>query len=128
MVGRFDERFLEEIKSRLRPSDVIGRSVKLRKQGREYVATEPVGAERVRPAAALLPHRRPEAQAQGLLVGIGRAQERREDSDQDEHADDRERHDRGPSPSWRRLRLDLGVGQRENAAHRAYRMRGSMSA
>ena len=28
MVGRFDERFLEEIKSRLRPSDVIGRTVK----------------------------------------------------------------------------------------------------
>ena len=25
MVGRFDERFLEEVKSRLRPSDVIGR-------------------------------------------------------------------------------------------------------
>ena len=37
MVGRFDERFLEEVKSRLRPSDVIGRTVKLRKQGREYV-------------------------------------------------------------------------------------------
>ena len=32
---RFDERFLDEIKSRLRPSDVIGKTVKLRKQGRE---------------------------------------------------------------------------------------------
>ncbi len=31
---RFDERFLDEIKSRLRLSDVIGRSVKLRRQGR----------------------------------------------------------------------------------------------
>jgi len=37
MVGRFDERFLEEIKSRLRPSDLIGRTVKLRKQGRDVV-------------------------------------------------------------------------------------------
>ena len=35
---RFDERFREEIKARLRPSDVIGRTVKLRRQGREYVA------------------------------------------------------------------------------------------
>jgi DNA primase len=37
---RFDERFLDEIKSRLRLSDVIGRSVKLRRQGREYVALQ----------------------------------------------------------------------------------------
>ena len=36
MAGRFDERFLDEIKSRLRPSDVIGKTVKLRRQGREF--------------------------------------------------------------------------------------------
>ena len=29
---RFDERFLEEIKARLRPSDVIGRTVRLRQK------------------------------------------------------------------------------------------------
>src|SRR6188768_4148217 len=45
MVGRFDERFLEEVKSRLRPSDVIGKSVKLRKQGREYVGLSPFNKE-----------------------------------------------------------------------------------
>jgi len=43
---RFDERFLDEIKSRLRPSDVIGRTVKLRKQGREYVGLSPFTKER----------------------------------------------------------------------------------
>jgi DNA primase len=43
---RFDERFLEEIKSRLRLSDVIGRSVKLRRQGREYVGLSPFNKER----------------------------------------------------------------------------------
>jgi len=43
---RFDERFLDEIKSRLRPSDVIGRTVKLRRQGREYVGLSPFTKER----------------------------------------------------------------------------------
>ena len=43
---RFDERFLEEIKSRLRPSDVIGRTVKLRRQGREYVGLSPFTKEK----------------------------------------------------------------------------------
>jgi DNA primase len=43
---RFDERFLEEIKSRLRLSDVIGRSVKLRRQGREFVGLSPFNKEK----------------------------------------------------------------------------------
>jgi len=43
---RFDDRFLEEIKSRLRLSDVIGRSVKLRRQGREYVGLSPFSKEK----------------------------------------------------------------------------------
>jgi len=43
---RFDDRFLDEIKSRLRLSDVIGRSVKLRRQGREYVGLSPFSKEK----------------------------------------------------------------------------------
>ena len=43
---KFDERFLDELKSRLRLSDVIGRSVKLRRSGREYVGLSPFGKEK----------------------------------------------------------------------------------
>ncbi len=43
---RFDDRLLDEIKSRLRPSDVIGRTVKLRRQGREFVGLSPFTKEK----------------------------------------------------------------------------------
>ncbi|MDB5452808.1 MAG: dnaG, partial [Caulobacteraceae bacterium] len=43
---RFDDRFLDEIKSRLRLSDLIGRTVKLRRQGREYVGLSPFTKEK----------------------------------------------------------------------------------
>lgn len=43
---RFDDHFLDEIKSRLRLSDVIGKTVKLRRQGREYVGLSPFTKER----------------------------------------------------------------------------------
>ncbi len=43
---RFDDRFLDEMKSRLRLSDVIGRTVKLRRQGREYVGLSPFSKEK----------------------------------------------------------------------------------
>ena len=43
---RFDDRFLEELKARVRPSEVIGRSVKLRRQGREWVGLSPFNQER----------------------------------------------------------------------------------
>jgi DNA primase len=43
---RFDDRFLDEIKSRLRLSDVIGKTVKLRRQGREFVGLSPFTKER----------------------------------------------------------------------------------
>jgi DNA primase len=43
---RFDDRFLDEIKSRLRLSEVIGKTVKLRRQGREYVGLSPFTKER----------------------------------------------------------------------------------
>ncbi|HEY1928143.1 MAG TPA: DNA primase [Caulobacteraceae bacterium] len=43
---RFDDRFIDELKSRLRLSDVIGRTVKLRRQGREFVGLSPFNKER----------------------------------------------------------------------------------
>ncbi|MFJ6023308.1 DNA primase [Brevundimonas sp. NPDC092305] len=43
---RFDDRFIEELKARLRPSDIIGRSVKLKRQGREYVGLSPFSKEK----------------------------------------------------------------------------------
>ncbi len=43
---RFDEKFLDELKARLRPSDVIGRKVKLKRQGREFVGLSPFGKEK----------------------------------------------------------------------------------
>ncbi len=45
-MSRLDERFLDELKGRLRLSDVIGRSVKLRRQGREWVGLSPFGKEK----------------------------------------------------------------------------------
>ncbi len=43
---RFDDHFLEEIKSRVRLSDVIGKTVKLKRQGREFVGLSPFTKER----------------------------------------------------------------------------------
>ena len=43
---RFDDDFLDEIKARLRLSDVIGKTVKLRRQGREFVGLSPFNKER----------------------------------------------------------------------------------
>ncbi len=43
---RFDDRFLDELKSRLRLSDVIGKTVKLRRQGREYAGLSPFTKEK----------------------------------------------------------------------------------
>lgn len=43
---KFTETFLEELKTRLRPSDVIGKSVKLKRQGREWVGLSPFTKEK----------------------------------------------------------------------------------
>ena len=43
---RFDDAFLDELKSRLRLSDVIGRTVKLKRQGREFAGLSPFSKER----------------------------------------------------------------------------------
>ncbi len=43
---RFSEDFLREIKARVRLSDVIGRSVRLKKQGREFAGLSPFNKEK----------------------------------------------------------------------------------
>ncbi len=43
---RFGEDFIDELKSRIRPSDLIGRQVKLRRQGREFAGLSPFNTEK----------------------------------------------------------------------------------
>ena len=43
---RFGENFMDELKSRVRPSDVVGRYVKLKRQGREYAGLSPFTNEK----------------------------------------------------------------------------------
>ena len=43
---RFGENFMEEIKTRVRVSDVVGRSVKLKRQGREFAGLSPFTNEK----------------------------------------------------------------------------------
>ena len=43
---RFSDDFLREIKARVRLSDVVGRSVRLKKQGREFAGLSPFNKEK----------------------------------------------------------------------------------
>ena len=43
---RFGEHFMDELKTRIRPSDVIGRYVKLKRQGREFAGLSPFTNEK----------------------------------------------------------------------------------
>ena len=43
---RFGENFMDEIKTRVRVSDVVGRHVKLKRQGREFAGLSPFTNEK----------------------------------------------------------------------------------
>ena len=43
---RIPEGFVDELKARLRPSDIIGKKVKLKKQGKEWVGLSPFTSEK----------------------------------------------------------------------------------
>ena len=45
-MQRLPDGFLDELKARLRPSDVIGRKVKLKRQGKEWVGLSPFTSEK----------------------------------------------------------------------------------
>ena len=45
-LSRLPDAFVDEIKARIRPSDLIGRTVQLRRQGREFVGLSPFTKER----------------------------------------------------------------------------------
>jgi DNA primase len=45
-MSRFEESFLDELKARVRPSDFIGKTVKLRRAGNEFVGLSPFNKEK----------------------------------------------------------------------------------
>ena len=51
---RFGEHFLEELKARVRPSDVVGRHVKLKRQGREFAGLSPFTMRRHRVFSSMM--------------------------------------------------------------------------
>src|SRR5205085_5740324 len=65
--------------------------------------------------SAFFPHRRAEAQSQRLLVGIGRAQQRRQERDEHEDGDDAERDD-GQATVPCAYERPVGVRENQRAA------------
>jgi hypothetical protein len=94
----------------------------------EHVASQVVAAQEELLAAALLPHRGPEALAEAAHLGVVGRQDVGEEGHEEEEAEERGGDPREPLAAAGDQAPARGQGRGPRAVHRASRMRGSITA